>query len=90
MFDSLKVVLGVAAFPFYLSAIQKKGLTEMTKEEIYDEAYKDATGSGERHKGAHMRGLQAVYDAALYRAKVQPLRFRAYKLLQTVEGWVKP
>lgn len=48
-------------------------------EGIYSIAFKSATALGEHKKGAHIRGLEAVYDWALTSSKSHPIRMMAYR-----------
>ena len=59
-------------------------------ENVYDGAYKTATAVGEHNTGAHIRGLEAVYDWALLSAKAKPFRMMAYRAAVWLHRKVRP
>lgn len=59
-------------------------------EGIYSSAYKTATALGEHNKGAHIRGLEAVYDWALLSAKAKPFRMMVYRAAVWIHRKARP
>lgn len=59
-------------------------------EEIYDFAYKSATAIGEKDRGAHIRGLEAVYNWALVSAKSRPVRMTLYRGITWLHRRLRP
>lgn len=51
-------------------------------ETAYDGAYKKATGEGDKHRGAHIAGLQAVRDYGRQMAEVRPFKWRVAQALR--------
>ncbi len=69
------------------SRVKKPSLTVL---EIYEDAYKTATGEGEHNKGAHYRGLEAVYQTALRRVHTRPFRSMVYRWARRLEEKLRP
>lgn len=59
-------------------------------ERIYARAFKEATGSGERSRGAHLRALEAVHRAGFETRAAHPIRSFAADLLQWTRDCVIP
>ena len=51
-------------------------------ETVYEDAFKKATGDGEKRRGAHIAGLRAVCDYGRQMAEVRPFKWRVAQALR--------
>lgn len=79
-----------AALPLIMMAQEVRKKKPMTIAEIYKDAYKQATGEGEHHAGAHQRALEAVANEAQRAVKLHPFRAQLHRYVQRLERMVRP
>lgn len=58
-------------------------------ERVYQDAYKQATGDGEKHRAAHIAGLQAVWDQGKLFSEKHPVRNGVAKCFRTLGRWIE-
>lgn len=80
--------VGRAYLPPFIRAPQEPTMTHYQR--TYEDAYKAATADGERHEGAHHRGLEAVYNAGKSAAARHPFREMLARELRALAQMVSP